>query len=70
MLEEQGKYYVYVQASGEIFRKQEIVPGDLDGFGYLVEAGLSAGDRVVTRGSMLLKTASMSTALPGDSHQH
>ena len=70
VLEEQGKYYVYVQASGEIFRKQEIVPGDLDGFGYLVEAGLSLGDRVVTRGSMLLKTASMSTALPGDSHQH
>ena len=70
VLEEQGKYYVYVQATGEIFQKQEIVPGDLDGFGYLVEEGLTSGDRVVTRGSMLLKTASMSTALPGDSHQH
>ena len=70
VLEERGKYYVYVQATGEIFRKQEIVPGDFDGFGYLVEGGLSSGDRVVTRGSMLLKTASMSTALPGDSHQH
>jgi RND family efflux transporter MFP subunit len=70
VLEERGKYYVYVQATGEIFRKREIIPGDLDGFGYLVEAGLTSGDRVVTRGSMLLKTASMSTALPGDSHQH
>ncbi len=70
VLEERGKYYVYIQATGEMFRKQEIIPGDLDGFGYLVEAGLTSGDRVVTRGSMLLKTASMSTALPGDSHQH
>ena len=70
VLEEQGKHYVYVQATGEMFRKQEIIPADLDGFGYLIESGLSAGDRVVTQGSMLLKTASMSTALPGDSHQH
>jgi RND family efflux transporter MFP subunit len=70
VLEERGMYYVYVQATGEIFQKREIIPGDLDGFGTLVQGGLSAGDRVVTRGSMLLKTASMSTALPGDSHQH
>lgn len=70
VLEEQGKYYVYVQTTGEIFRKQEIVIGDLNGFGYQVEGGLSAGDRVVTLGSMLLKTASMSSSLPGHSHQH
>jgi RND family efflux transporter MFP subunit len=70
VLEEQGKYYVYVQTSGEMFLKQEIVLGDLDGVTYQVDSGLSAGDRVVTMGSMLLKTASMSTALPGDSHQH
>ena len=70
VLEEQGKHFVYVQVTGEMFRKQEIVTGDLNGFGYQVEGLLSAGDRVVTRGSMLLKTASMSTALPGDSHQH
>jgi RND family efflux transporter MFP subunit len=70
VLEEQGKYYVYVQASGEIFRKQEIITGDNNGMVYLVQAGLSEGERIVTRGSMLLKTASMSTSLPGHSHQH
>ncbi len=68
--EEQGKYYVYIQVTGEIFRKQEIVPGDTDGFGIRVERGLSEGDRVVTRGSMLLKTASVSATIPGDAHQH
>jgi RND family efflux transporter MFP subunit len=70
VLEEQGKYYVYVQKSGEIYLKQEIITGDLDGMAYLVQAGLSAGDPIVTRGPMLLKTASMSTSLPGHSHQH
>jgi RND family efflux transporter MFP subunit len=70
VLEEQGTYYVYVQVTGEIFRKQEIVTGDLDGFGYRVTGGLSVGDRIVTRGGMLLKTASMSTSLSGHSHQH
>lgn len=70
VLEEQGKYYVYVQEGGEIFQKQEIVTGDNNGMVYLVQAGLSEGERIVTRGSMLLKTASMSTSLPGHSHQH
>jgi multidrug efflux pump subunit AcrA (membrane-fusion protein) len=68
--EEQGKHYVYVQENGELFRKQEILTGDFDGRAYLVLGGLSAGDRVVTRGSMLIKSASMSTSLPGHSHQH
>ena len=70
LVEEQGKYYVYVQMAGEIFRKQEIVPGNNDGFVANVVSGLAEGDRVVTRGSMLLKTASMTATLPSDSHQH
>jgi RND family efflux transporter MFP subunit len=70
VLEEQGKFYVYVQVSGEIFRKQEIKTGDYNGMVYLVQEGISEGERIVTRGSMLLKTASMSTSLPGHSHQH
>jgi multidrug efflux pump subunit AcrA (membrane-fusion protein) len=70
VLEEQGKHFVYVQETGELFRKQEILTGDFNGKAYLVLGGLSAGDRVVTLGSMLIKTASMSTSLPGHSHQH
>jgi multidrug efflux pump subunit AcrA (membrane-fusion protein) len=70
VLEEQGKHYVYVQETGEIFRKQEILTGDFDGMAYMILGGLSPGERVVTSGSMLIKTASMSTSLPGHSHQH
>jgi len=70
ILEEQGKYYVFVQVAGETYQKREIRPGETDGIRYHVIGGLFPGERVVTRGSMLLKAASMSTSLPGDSHQH
>ncbi|MFC2112240.1 efflux RND transporter periplasmic adaptor subunit [Bacteroidota bacterium] len=70
ILEEQGRHFVYVQVSGETFQKREIIPGESDGNSYRVERGLQPGERVVTRGSMLLKAASLSTALPGHSHDH
>ena len=70
LLEEQGKFYVFVQVAGETYRKREISPGETDGLRYQVNSGLLPGERVVTRGSMLLKAASMSTSLPDHSHQH
>jgi multidrug efflux pump subunit AcrA (membrane-fusion protein) len=70
IIEEQGRYFVYVQASGETYRKREIFVADSDGLKTRVEKGLSAGERVVTRGSMLLKTASVSPAIPVHDHEH
>ena len=70
VLEEQGSYYVYVQTSGETYQKRTIKPGEFDGHNYRIISGLSLGERVVTRGGMLLKAASMSNSLPGDSHAH
>jgi len=70
ILEEQGNFYVFIQAAGETYQKREVLPGETDGIRYHVVNGLSPGERVVTRGSMLLKAASMSSSLPGDSHQH
>ena len=68
VLEEQGRYFVFVQVAGETYQKTEIRPGESDGINYSVNGGLSPGDRVVTKGSMLLKAASMSATLPGHSH--
>ena len=70
ILEEQGNYYVYVQVSGESYQKRKIRPGESDGRHYRVLEGIHAGERIVTKGSMLLKAASMSGALPGHSHSH
>ena len=70
VLEEQGSYYVFVQVSGESFTKRKIQPGESDGYHYRVLSGVHYGERVVTKGSMLLKAASMSSAIPGHSHAH
>ena len=68
VLEDQGRYFVYIQISGETYRKREIYIADWDGLNYRVERGLSTGDRIVSKGGVLLKTASVSTALPVHSH--
>jgi len=70
VLEERGRYFVFVQVSGEHYQKREISLEESDGFNYRVGSGLFPGDRVVTIGSMLLKTASMSSSGPTDSHIH
>jgi cobalt-zinc-cadmium efflux system membrane fusion protein len=70
VLEEQGKHFVFVQAAGETFQKREIKSSEFDGFNYLVSSGLSEGERVVTHGGMLIKAASLSSALPEHSHDH
>ena len=70
LTEEQGRYFVYVQTAGESYLKREVFIGDSDGLKTRVEGGLSPGERVVTRGSMLLKTASVSSSIPEHSHEH
>ncbi len=69
LIEEQNNFYVYVQMAGESFRKQQVQPGDSDGIYLEILSGLSAGERVVTKGAMLIKAASLSTA-PIHSHSH
>ena len=70
LVEEQGRYFVYVQSGGEAYLSREIFILDSDGMNYRIEKGLIQGERIVTRGSMLLKTASISSALPQHSHEH
>ncbi len=69
ILEEQGNYYVYVQVTGESYSKRAVVTGESDGIHTEVISGLLPGERVVSRGGMLLKAAS--TVIAGDSgHGH
>ena len=69
IIEEQNNFYVYVQVSGEAYRKQQVQLGDSDGVYTEVLSGLTAGERVVTKGAMLLKAASLSSA-PVNTHSH
>lgn len=68
--EEQGGKYVFVQLSGESYSKRRITIGDSDGRRVEVLGGLSPGERVVTRGTMLVKAASLETGEISDGHSH
>ncbi len=68
--EEQGGHFVYVQVTGESFTKRAVTPGNSDGRLVEIALGLEPGERVVTRGVMLLKASSMVTTVAGDGHNH
>lgn len=69
LVEEQGNFYVYLQVNGESYSKRPVRVMTSDRINAVVADGLSAGDRVVTAGAMLVKTASISSA-PSHGHQH
>lgn len=68
--EEQGGKYVFVQVSGESFSKRRVETGPGDGQRVEILDGLIEGDRVVTRGVMLIKAASMESGEISDGHSH
>lgn len=68
--EEQGNYFVYIQQSATQYAKRAVDLGDHDGLNAFILSGISAGERIVTRGALLLKAASMSSAMPVNTHEH
>ncbi len=66
LLEEQGIYFVFVQQHPELFEKREIKTGATDGLRTEIKSGISASDRVVTKGAVMVKLAQSSGAL--DAH--
>src|SRR5690606_37919284 len=70
LLEEQGKFYAYVQVSGEVFQKRDLNLGANNGEQVQVLSGIAAGERVVTKGAYQIKLSTMSGALPAHGHEH
>jgi RND family efflux transporter MFP subunit len=70
LIEEQGRYFVYLQVSGESYSKKPVLTGPTDGIDVEIIGGLDPGDRVVTKGVMLLKAASMVSGTVGHGHAH
>ncbi|MBI9039046.1 MAG: efflux RND transporter periplasmic adaptor subunit [Bacteroidales bacterium] len=70
IMENTGKYFVFVQNSGEGFEKREIKILASDGNNVQVSGGLNNGDRVVTKGAYRIKLASMTNELPSHGHVH
>lgn len=70
LMEEQSIFYVYVQTEGERFQKREITVGATDGFLVQVLSGVTAGERVVSKGAYQIKLSTASGTLPAHGHEH
>ncbi len=72
LLEEEGHFFAFVQAGGEDFVRREVQTGAREGGLVEVVSGLSAGDRVATRGTYYLKLAETPSgaADPHAGHNH
>ena len=71
IIEEMGNYFAYVQLTPELFEKREIKKGATDGIHTEITEGIAEGERVVSKGAMLVKLAQASGALdPHAGHVH
>lgn len=70
LIEEQGKFFVYVQAGGESFEKREVELGASNGKNVRILSGLNTGERVVSKGAYQIKLSTASGTLPAHGHEH
>jgi RND family efflux transporter MFP subunit len=71
LLEEQGIFYVFVQVHPELFEKREVKVGVSDGIKTEIIKGVTAQERVVTTGAILVKLAQATGTLDAHSgHNH
>lgn len=70
VLMEAGRPYVFVHVSGERFSRRNVEIAARDGEWVGVKAGLTPGDRVVTRGAYEVQLASAAKGLPAEGHVH
>jgi RND family efflux transporter MFP subunit len=70
VLMEAGRPYVFVQTGGEQFARRFVEVGVRDGDLVGLRSGVTAGERVVTRGSYDVQLASAAKGLPAEGHVH
>ena len=71
IVEEMGNYFVYKQLTPELFEKTQVIIGGTDGQRTEILSGLAAGERVVSRGAIIVKLAQAAGGLDAHSgHVH
>jgi RND family efflux transporter MFP subunit len=70
ILDDNGAPVVFVQTGGESFERRPIVPGLRDGDHVAVREGVSAGERIVSRGAYQVKLAAAAPASLSHGHAH
>ena len=66
VIEEMGNYFVFVQLTPELFEKRPVKKGATDGICTEITEGITAGERFVSKGAILVKLAQSSGGL--DAH--
>jgi len=66
IIEEMGNYFAYVQLTPELFEKRLIKKGATDGIRTKIMEGIAEGERVVSKGAIMIKLSQASGAL--DTH--
>jgi multidrug efflux pump subunit AcrA (membrane-fusion protein) len=70
LVDDKGVFLAFVQLAGETFERRELELG-IQGDGYVqVKAGLTPGERIVTKGAYRVHLASLSGELPAHGHAH
>lgn len=71
IIEEMGRYFIFVQLTPELFEKTPVTLGKTDGRFTQITSGLPSGSRVVDKGAVIVKLAQGSQALdPHAGHVH
>lgn len=71
IVEEMGNYFVFVQNTPTSFEKRSVTVGSTDGLMVKIYSGVDAGERVVTKGAVVLKLSQGAAALdPHAGHVH
>ena len=71
LVEEMGNFFVFVQSNPISFEKREVKTGAGDGINVQILKGVNAGERIVTKGAVLLKLSQGAAALdPHAGHVH
>ncbi|HCC29351.1 MAG TPA: efflux transporter periplasmic adaptor subunit [Marinilabiliales bacterium] len=71
LLEDQGNFFVFVQVTPELFEKREVKIGATNGVKTEILNGISAYERIVTKGAILVKLAQATGSLDAHSgHVH
>lgn len=71
LIEELGNYFVYVQLTPEYFEKRLVKVGDSNGLQTVILSGLTQGERIVSKGAILVKLAQATGSVdPHAGHNH
>ena len=70
VVESQGVYSVFIRHEDDAFMKRDVTLGGSDGLKVQILSGINPGDKVVTKGAMQIKLASVAAVPSGHNHQH